>query len=326
MKILVTGGAGFIAHHVIEYLLENTNAEIVSLDRLDTSGSLSRINTILSMNKDWVKRLKVVWHDLKSPISDYNAKMIGDDVTHILHFAAASHVDRSILYPIEFVMDNVVGTCNILDYARLQCKNLQFFLYFSTDEIFGSAPIGVKYKENDRYRSSNPYSASKAGGEELCVAYHNTYNLPLIITHTMNVYGERQHPEKYIPIIINKLLKGEELEIHSNSEQTEAGKRHYLHAKDVASAVHFLMKNHTFGEKYNIVANEESDNLQLALKIAKIMDKELKYKLIDPKVTRPRHDFRYSLCGEKLKNMGWQQKINLDDGLKDTISWFINNK
>jgi len=326
MKILVTGGAGFIAHHMIEYLLQNTDSEIISLDRLDTSGSLSRLESILKINPSWKKRLKIVWHDLKSPISDYNSKIIGDDVTHILHFAAASHVDRSVLYPMEFVLDNVVGTCNILDYARLNCKNLQFFLYFSTDEIFGSAPRGIKYKEDDRYRSSNPYSASKAGGEELCVAYQNTYNIPLIITHTMNVYGERQHPEKYIPIIINKLLNNQELEIHSNPEQTEAGKRHYLHAKDVASAVYFLINNHNIGEKYNIVANEESDNLELALKIAKIMNKDLKYKLIDPKITRPRHDFRYSLCGEKLKNMGWNQKISLDEGLRSTIDWFLQNK
>jgi dTDP-glucose 4,6-dehydratase len=326
MKILVTGGAGFIAHHVIEYLLENTDADIISLDRLDTSGNLSRLNTILNINPQWTKRLKVVWHDLKAPISDFNCKLIGNDITHILHFAAASHVDRSVLYPMEFVLDNVVGTCNILDFARLNCKNLKLFLYFSTDEIFGSAPIGIKYKEDDRYRSSNPYSASKAGGEELCVAYENTYNIPVIITHTMNVYGERQHPEKYIPIIINKLLKNEELEIHSNPEQTEAGKRHYLHAKDVASAVHFLINNHTIGQKYNIVANEESDNLQLALKIAKIMNKQLKYKLVDPKITRPRHDFRYSLCGQKLKNMGWQQKISLDQGLESTINWFLKNK
>lgn len=326
MKILITGGAGFIAHHVIEYLLENTDAKIVSLDRLDTSGNLSRLNTILTINPKWKERLKVVWHDLKAPISDFNYKLIGDDITHILHFAAASHVDRSVLYPMEFVLDNVVGTCNILDFARLNCKNLKLFLYFSTDEIFGSAPLGVEYKEDDRYKSSNPYSASKAGGEELCVAYENTYNVPVIITHTMNVYGERQHPEKYIPIIINKVLNNQELQIHSNPEQTEAGKRHYLHAKDVASAVHFLIENHNVGQKYNIVANEESDNLELALKIAKIMNKELKYKLIDPKITRPRHDFRYSLCGEKLKNMGWQQKISLEQGLQSTINWFLKNK
>lgn len=322
MKVLVTGGAGFIGHHVVEYLLKNTNADIVSLDRLDVSGNLNRLSALLEENKEWKKRLKIVWHDLKASISDYNSKLIGE-VTHILHLAASSHVDRSVLYPMEFVMDNVVGTCNILEYARHQCKKLEFFLYFSTDEVFGSAPYGVEYKEDDRYRSSNPYSASKAGGEELCVAYRNTYNLPIIITHTMNVYGERQHPEKFIPLVIKKILKGEEIEIHSNPEQTEAAKRHYLHAKDVSSAVYFLMNNHVLGEKYNIVADEESDNLELAKKIAKILGKELKFKLVDPKITRPRHDFRYSLSGEKMRKMGWKQEINLDDGLESIIKYHL---
>lgn len=322
MRILVTGGAGFIGHHVIEFLLEKTKADIVSLDRLDTSGNLNRLYSILEDKPEWKKRLKIVWHDLKAPVSDYSSKLIGE-VTHILHLAASSHVDRSVLYPMEFVMDNVVGTCNILEYARHQCKNLELFLYFSTDEVFGSAPYGVEYKEDDRYRSSNPYSASKAGGEELCVAYQNTYNLPIIITHTMNVYGERQHIEKFIPLIIRKILQNEILEIHSNSNLTEASKRHYLYAKDVASAIYFLMNNHKFGEKYNIVADEESDNLELALKISKIMDKDLKYKLVDPKITRPRHDFRYSLCGQKLKKMGWQQETSLENGLKKTIEYFL---
>jgi len=325
MRILVTGGAGFIGHHLIEFLLEKTQAEIVSLDRLDTSGNLNRLFSITENKPDWKKRLKIVWHDLKSPISEYNSKLIGE-VTHILHLAASSHVDRSILYPLEFVMDNVVGTCNLLEYARKDCKKLEFFLYFSTDEVFGSAPKGVVYKENDRYKSSNPYSASKAGGEELCVAYQNTYNLPIIITHTMNVYGERQHPEKFIPLVVRKILSGEILEIHSNSELTEASKRHYLYAKDVASAIYFLMNNHVFGEKYNIVANEESDNLDLALKISKIMNKKINYKLVDPKITRPRHDFRYSLCGEKLKKMGWNQEVNLGEGLQKTVSWILENE
>ena len=324
MKILITGGAGFIGHHAIEFFLENTTAHLVSLDRLDTSGNLGRIQCLLEKNPEWKKRLKVVWHDLKSPISDFNCEALGD-ITHIIHLAASSHVDRSIINPLGFVMDNVVGTCNLLDYARLKCKNLKLFLYFSTDEVFGSAPKGVKFKENDRYRSTNPYSASKAGAEELCVAYHNTYRMPIIITHTMNVYGERQHPEKFIPLIIKKLIKQEEIEIHSNQDETEAAKRHYLYAKDVCLAIHFLMQNHTFGEKYNIVATGESDNLELALKISDMMNLPLKYKLVDPKITRPRHDFRYALCGKKLHKMGWRQKVSLESGLRKTIDWIINN-
>ena len=323
-RILVTGGAGFIGHALIEHLLRNTNYEIVSLDRLDTSGNLSRLGTLLQDHPEYKSRLRVVWHDLKAPLNDFVINKIGY-VDYILHLAAGSHVDRSVLYPLEFVMDNVVGTCNILDYARLHCDNLKLFLYFSTDEVFGSAPQGVTFKENDRYNSGNPYAATKAGAEELCVAFENTYSLPIIITHTMNVYGPKQHPEKYIPLIINKILNNETLEVHSNPEQTEASKRHYLHSEDVARAILFLMKRHTIGEKYNIVANEESDNLDLAIKISEIMDMPLKHKLVDPKITRPRHDFRYALCGKKLKQLGWRQKIDLETGLKSVIDWFLEN-
>ncbi len=200
-RVLITGGAGFIAHHLIYYLLKNTNWEIVSLDRLDYSGNLNRLDDIMSSLEEIdKKRLKIVFHDLKSEINPWIKKEIGD-INVILHLAAGSHVDRSIDYPLEFVMDNVVGTANILEYARIinNSNNLERFIYFSTDEIFGPAPNGIDYKENDRYNSTNPYSATKAGGEELAVAYENTYGLPVYITHTMNVFGERQHPEKFIP-------------------------------------------------------------------------------------------------------------------------------
>jgi len=324
-RVLVTGGAGFIGHAVIEHLLNNTDYDIISLDRLDVSGNLNRLGDIIKDRPEWKKRLSVVWHDLRSPLSDFAIKKIGH-VDYILHLAAGSHVDRSILYPLEYVMDNVVGTCNILNFARLECKQMKLFLYFSTDEVFGAAPKGVTFKENDRYNSGNPYAATKAGAEELCVSFENTYSMPIIITHTMNVYGNRQHPEKFIPIIINKVLSGEKLEIHSNPELTEASKRHYLHSSDVADAILFLMKNHKVGDKYNIVANEETDNLDLAKKIAQILDLPLNYELVDPKITRPRHDFRYAISGEKLKKMGWEQKVNLQEGLEEIVRWFLSNK
>ena len=182
--------------------------EIVTLDRLDLSGNLNRLHEILDefSIKD-KKRLKIVFHDLKAEINSQIKSELGSP-DMILHLAAASHVDRSIIYPMEFVLDNVVGTVNLLDFAR-SLKNLEKFVYFSTDEIFGNAPEGVSYKEYDRYNSTNPYSASKASAEEFCVAYENTYKLPIIITHTMNVFGERQHPEKFIPMTIQRVRDSE---------------------------------------------------------------------------------------------------------------------
>ena len=312
-RVLITGGAGFIAHHLINYLLKKTDWEIISLDRLDYSGNLNRLENILSNCSQKEKsRVKIVFHDLKSEINPWIKKELGK-IDIILHLAAGSHVDRSIDFPMEFVLDNVVGTANILEYARSTHKStgLERFIYFSTDEIFGPAPKGVDYKENDRYNSTNPYSATKAGGEELAVAYENTYGLPVYITHTMNVFGERQHPEKFIPMCIKKIRDGETVTIHSDKTKKIPGSRHYIHAEDVAEAIHFLItldsnyKTDYGGAKcpkFNIVGSEELNNLELAQIIAESQKKELKYEMVDFHSSRPGHDLRYSLSGEKMKN------------------------
>ena len=323
-KILITGGAGFIGHHIIYKLLKETNCKIFSLDRLDYSGSYNRIDEIIKNNLSWKKRIKIIWHDLKAEINPIVRKGLSNpDV--ILHVAAASHVDRSIKDPMSFVMDNVVGTVNLLNYAR-QNKNLKKFLYFSTDEIFGPAPKKIRYKENDRYNSGNPYAASKAAGEEMCVAFCNTYNLPIIITHTMNVIGERQHPEKYVPKIINSLLTKKEVTIHANKQKTKAGSRYYIHAQDVADAIFFILEKGKINEKFNIVGSKELDNLQLAKIIASHMNKKLKYKMLDFHSARPGHDLRYALSGEKLKKLGWQPKKNIIQRIKETVDWTLINK
>ena len=189
-RVLVTGGAGFIAHHLIETILDTTDWTIVSLDRLDYSGNLNRLDDILKKySPEQKKRVEIVFHDLRAEVNPQTVGLIGD-CQIVLHLAAGSHVDRSIEYPMEFVQDNVIGTVNLLNFARLHLKNLEKFVYFSTDEVFGPAPIGVDYKERDRYNATNPYSASKAAGEEMCVSFENTYKLPIFITHTMNVFGQ----------------------------------------------------------------------------------------------------------------------------------------
>ena len=184
-RILITGGAGFIAHHVIDKILSTTDWEIITLDRLDFSGNLNRLNEVVKAYPEIEqKRVRVIHHDLKAELNPEISATIGR-VDFISHLAAGSHVDRSINYPIEFVMDNVVGTAHILDYAR-KLANLQRFAYFSTDEIFGPAPPDINYKENDRYNSTNPYSATKAGAEELVVAFENTYSFKRIFFPKIN--------------------------------------------------------------------------------------------------------------------------------------------
>ena len=332
-KILITGGAGFIAHHVIDKILSTTDWEIITLDRLDFSGNLNRLKEVVSSYPQIEqKRVKVVHHDLKAELNPEISATIGK-IDYISHLAAGSHVDRSISYPLEFVMDNVVGTAHILDYAR-KIDGLERFAYFSTDEVFGPAPAGVYYKENDRYNSTNPYSATKAGAEELVVAFENTYGLPAIITHTMNVFGERQNPEKYIPMVIKKVRDGELVTVHSNAKKTVAGSRHYIHAEDVAEALLFLydydlssLKADKTGakcQKFNIVGKDEIDNLQLAQFIAETQNKELIYEMVDFHSQRPGHDLRYSLDGTKMAKMGWEPK-SAYKRLESTIKWTLKN-
>ncbi|MEK9781031.1 MAG: GDP-mannose 4,6-dehydratase [Gammaproteobacteria bacterium] len=308
----------------------------ISLDRLDYSGNLNRLDNILSkLENKQRSRVKIIYHDLKSEINPWIKKDIGE-VNIILHLAAGSHVDRSIDYPMEFVLDNVVGTANILEYARqiYDSKKLERFIYFRTDEVFGPAPSGVDYEENDRYNSTNPYSATKAGGEELAVAYENTYNLPVYITHTMNVFGERQHPEKFIPMSIKKIRDGETISIHSDKTKKIPGSRHYIHAEDVSEAIYFLLINNfkhqvDYGgakcPKFNIVGSEEINNLELAKIIADCQGKKLNYKMVDFHSSRPGHDLRYSLSGKKMKDLGWTPSIKLTDRIKQVVDWSLKN-
>jgi dTDP-glucose 4,6-dehydratase len=336
-RVLITGGAGFIAHHVIERILRTTDWEIVSLDRLDFSGNLNRLADMMQEIPETDKgRLKIVWHDLKAEINPLTSAMIGD-INIVLHLAAGSHVDRSIEFPMEFVMDNVVGTTNLLQYART-LPNLDRFVYFSTDEVFGPAPPGVNYLEYDRYNSTNPYSASKAAAEEICVAFENTYKLPIVVTHTMNVFGERQHPEKFIPMVIQKARDGEMVTVHSDPTKTVAGSRHYIHAKDVADGLMFILEKlqtykHTgdYGgakcPKFNLVGPEEIDNLSLAQMIASAVGKNLVYEMTDFHSSRPGHDLRYALSGELLKSLGWEPKIKFSERVKEVVEWtLVNNR
>ncbi len=260
IRVLITGGSGFIGSHLVEAFLRQSDFEIVILDRLDTSGDLNRLADLECWERE-KHRVKFFWHDLKAPVNDALASRIGK-VDFIFHLAAGTHVDRSIADPLEFAMDNVVGTVNLLQFAR-RMENIQKIFYFSTDEVFGPAPEGVAYGEWDRYNSGNPYAAAKAGGEEMALAFANTYKLPVVITHTMNVFGERQHPEKFIPMTIRKIMNGETITIHSDPTKTKAASRMCIHAWNVADALFFLMAKPDgyAGEKCNIVGEREVDVL-----------------------------------------------------------------
>jgi len=330
MKLLLTGGMGFIGSHVAYGLLKETNWEIVILDRLDISGNPARLTETDIWEKE-KHRVRFIWWDLKSAVNRYVSREIGS-IDYIWHLAASSHVDRSIKDPISFVMDNVVGTTNLLLYSKN--IGIKRFIYFSTDEVFGPL-VNSAFKEWDRYKSSNPYAASKAGGEEMCVAFENTYKIPIIITHTMNVFGERQHPEKFIPLCIRKILSGDKILIHSDSTKTISGTRYWIHARNVLKALLFLNKNGVNREKYNIVGEKEISNLEMAEKIYDIIKHyyslrgklvpKLNYELVNFHSSRPGHDLRYGLDGTKLKEMGFEYPKTFEESLSKTIIWYLEN-
>lgn len=319
MKVLITGAAGFIGSHLVETIINDTDWSITIIDRLDISGNLNRLAEIGAAKNP---RVRFQYHDLRAPFNDQLSAQIGEH-DYILHVAAATHVDRSIENPMEFVQDNVVATCNILDFARkVGCER---FLQFSTDEVFGPAPPGVQYREHDRYNAGNPYAATKAGAEQLAVAYANTYGLPVLVTHTMNAIGRRQHAEKYLPMLIHKIRNGETISVHANKDKTKAGTRFYIDCRDIADAVMKLLGSTALGT-YNIVGERETSNLELAQWVAESLGKPLNYELVDFHSQRPGHDLRYALDGGKmLAEFGWKPKVPIRARVGEIVDWTLQN-
>lgn len=322
MKVIVTGGAGFAGSHVVEDILKNTDWDIVIFDKLTyASQGLDRLRDMDSYDESRIQNFAV---DFTKPIPEGVKREVGA-VDYIIHMGAETHVDNSIKDPVLFVEVNVLGTTHVLQFAR-ELPGLKKFVYFSTDEVFGPAPEGTSYKEWDRYNSGNPYAAAKAGGEEITLAFGNTYKLPVLITHTMNLMGERQHPEKFIPLVISKVLKGETVTIHADSTKTKAGSRFYIHCRNMAKALRYLMTSDSVQDKWNIVGEREVDNLELAQFIAKVVGKELKYEMVDFHSSRPGHDLRYALDGTKLAETGFVFDKNFEESLEKTINWYLKKE
>ena len=211
-KVLITGGCGFIGHHVIEHLHVNTDWNIVVIDKLNyASRGYDRLRNTDTLDSG---RVKVFPIDLAQPLTTGIIYELGTDFNYIIHMAAETHVDNSIADPAPFIQNNVMSTVYTLEFARLN-KSLEVFFYFSTDEVYGPAPGSTLFSEDSRHRPTNPYSASKSAAEQICVAYNNTYNVPVIRINVMNAFGERQHVEKFIPKVINKILRGQKIQIHS---------------------------------------------------------------------------------------------------------------
>ncbi|MCJ7663028.1 MAG: NAD-dependent epimerase/dehydratase family protein [Desulfobacterales bacterium] len=322
-KVLITGGAGFAGHHVVEHLFKETDWEIVVLDKLTyASNGLDRLRDIGVLPHP---RIKILTANCAQEITTGVRDEIGE-VDYILHMAAETHVDKSIEDAAPFVEANVFGTLWVLELARAM-NHLEQFVYFSTDEVFGPASDGMDFKEWDRYNSSNPYAATKAAGEEISLAYANTHGVPILILHCMNLFGERQHPEKFIPKVIRSVVEGKEVTIHAADGATKPGQRSYIHCRNMAAAVLFLLGAGQFArEKVNIVGEKEVNNLDLAQAIAGIIGHPLRSRLVSIPANRPGWDFRYSLDGSKLASLGWQIHKTFDESLEKTVRWTLDNR
>lgn len=331
MRILLTGAAGFIGSHLLGYLLEHTEHEIICLVRLGQVGWYKRI--IEATGRIAKPLPKIVHHDLRSAINPSVANEIGD-VDMIIHMAASTHVDRSISDPMAFVLDNVVGTVNMLEFAREHCK--KYYLQFSTDEIFGPCPFGHPgYSENDRPNPNNPYAAAKSGAEMMVRAYANTYKLPAVITRGMNVFGSMQDRNKFVPLVINNILNDKITYIHADPTKTKAGTRFYIHADNVAHAIVFLMDNIENGKVqmnlkdipvFHFVGEKEVSNLEMVQAIGQIMGKEPKYEMIDFHSSRAGHDMRYGMVDNNLKAFGWVIPQTFEQSLENTVEWYLENR
>ena len=325
-RVLITGISGFVGSHLTSHILKNTDWEIIGIASWRHKGMPTRVAEDENYKKD-INRVKIITHDLSAPITPDLIERI-EHIDVILNLASDSHVDRSITDPVPFVMNNVSSTLNMLEFARI-CKP-QLFIQFSTDEVYGQAKKGEYHKEWDAIKPSNPYSASKAGQEALVIAYWRTYGVPVIITNTMNIYGQYQDKEKFVPLVIDKIMKGEVVFIHGYPDKKEAGTRFYLHARNIASAIQFIVENVEpklypeidRPERFNVVGEVELDNLTLAQKIATILGKELKYEITDAHSTRPGHDVRYALDGQKLKNYGFSYPVSFEESLEATVKWY----
>lgn len=329
-KVLLTGGAGFVGSHVLDALLVSTDWDVVCICSWGHRGL--PIRTLGSTHYQKHKnRVTIITHDLQAPLSRLQEKEIGE-VDYVLNIASESHVDRSISDPVPFINNNVNLVLTMLEWSRRH--KVKKFIQFSTDEVYGVAPKGVNHKEWAPIIPSNPYAASKAAQEAIAISYWRTYGIPVILTNTMNVLGERQDPEKFLPKIIRNVLANEVVPIHSYPDKKKAGSRFYIHARNVADALIFILnkvpvKTYEEGadkpERLNIVGEKEWDNLKLAQFVSRVLEEPLKYEMISFHESRPGHDLRYALDGTKLRKLGWKAPKTLEESLTKAIKWYEEN-
>lgn len=314
MKLLVTGGAGFIGANFIRYILNKyPYYSIVNLDKLTYAGNLENLKEF----EDHPNYTFVRGDILNQELVEYIAK----DVDIIVHFAAESHVDRSVLDPASFIRTNVLGTQSLLEVAKKLGKR---FHHVSTDEVFGSLSLDEKNKaftEETPYDPRSPYSASKASSDHLVRAYYHTFNVPVTISNCSNNYGPYQFPEKVIPLFITNLMEGKKVPLYGDGKNI----RDWIHVEDHCSALDAVIHKGRIGETYLIGGNSEKSNYDLTLTILETMG--FGSEMIEYVKDRPGHDRRYAIRPYKIKaELGWEPAISFEQGMRSTIQWYMNNE
>jgi dTDP-glucose 4,6-dehydratase len=329
-NILVTGGSGFIGANFIQYLFNKTDfkGRIINLDKLTYAGNPENL---MDIEKQY-GNARYIFE--KADICDYetvNNIFKKYEIDTVVHFAAESHVDRSIHGPGEFIQTNIVGTFTLLDVARQNWKERKdvLFHHVSTDEVFGSLGDSGFFYENTAYDPRSPYSASKASSDHITRAYYHTYNLPITISNCSNNYGPYQFPEKLIPVMIMNIKDEKNLPVYGDGKNI----RDWLFVNDHASAIWAIIGNGTAGETYNIGGENEWENIKLVNSLceqmAQFLGKQKDYykKLITHVKDRPGHDRRYAInCDKIKKELGWKQSVDFDEGLEKTVKWYLENR
>lgn len=331
MKILVTGGTGFIGSAVCRYLINETDAQVVNLDALTYAADLSTLDSIAESTRYTFEHADITDPEALERI--FNTHQPGA----VMHLAAESHVDRSIDGPEAFIKTNIVGTYNLLQAARkyyaalsgAQKDNFRFH-HISTDEVYGSLGEEGLFTEETAYAPSSPYSATKASSDHLVMAWHETFGLPVVMSNCSNNYGPYQFPEKLIPVLILNALAGRPLPIYGKGENI----RDWLHVDDHARALYLVLTQGKIGQKYNVGGRAEVKNIDVARAVCKILDALLPESahaphegLITFVEDRPGHDRRYAIDFSKIeKELGWKPQYTFEDGLKMTVEWYLDNR
>lgn len=327
-NILITGGAGFIGSHVVQHFVEKyPDYHIVTLDKLSYAGNIANLNSVLNhTNHTFIEGDITDARLVEEIFAQYN-------IDGVLHLAAESHVDRSISAPMVFAHNNIIGTLTLLEAARKTWAGNyegKRFHHISTDEVYGALSLdGGSFSETSRYEPHSPYSASKASSDHFVRAYHDTYSLPTVITNCSNNYGERQYPEKLIPLFIYNIVRRLSLPVYG----TGCNVRDWLYVGDHVEALDKVFHEGTTGETYNIGGGTELSNIELVRMLIRCVDNELgrpegeSLSLINYVADRAGHDLRYAINSSKLRDgLGWQPKMSFEEGLRRTVRWYLDNE